>query len=340
MYQLVIFAAFATYAFAIPSSLNVQPISRTSVRITWVQNYTPDLKGYTIHYHNGDTRTTEWLTKTIWDGRATEAIIDGLRSEGEYSFCVRSIMTGRVCACSELVHINVATGVVSFDDGRHHQQTGGQVQGGHQQVHHQGGHRQEVHQQGGQQQGGYQQGGQQQGGYQHEVHQQGGQQQGGYQQGGYQHGSHQGGQHQESHQESGHQQGEHHQGGHQHGGHQESHQQGTHQQGDHSATVQLLEAGAVGGDYVQLRWRYDGPKPAKYVITYRGFQEYETADGQEEEQETDLGAPVEVDVENYVAHGLRPDTTYTFEVTVIDKATGRPLSRPQSTRVTTKAYIL
>jgi len=320
---LVIFAALATFAFAIPSNLNVQPLSRTSVRITWVQNYSPDLKGYTIHYHNGDTRTTDWLTKTIWDGRATDAIIDGLRSEGEYSFCVRSIMTGRVCACSELVHINVATGVVSYDDGRsNQQQAGGQQQQGGQPGSPLGGYPQGG-QQGGYEQGGYQQGGQQgsyQGGYQQgghqEVHQQGGQQRGGYEQVGYeQHGSQQ-------------------------GGHiQESHQQGSHQQGDQSATIQLLEAGSVGGDYVQLRWRYDGPKPAKYMITYRGFQHHENADGHEEEEEVDPGTPVELEVEHFVAHGLRPDTTYTFEVTVIDKTTGRPISRPQSTRVTTKSFI-
>jgi len=91
---------------------------------------------------------------------------------------------------------------------------------------------------------------------------------------------------------------------------------------------------------VQLRWRYDGPKPVKYMITYKGHQRDETQDGHSEEAEVDSGAPIEVEVEHYVVHGLRPDTVYTFEVTVVDQATGRPSSRPQTIRVTTKAYIL
>jgi len=76
------------------------------------------------------------------------------------------------------------------------------------------------------------------------------------------------------------------------------------------------------------------------LITYRGYQRYETAEGQGEEHEVDTGSPVELDVEHHVAHGLRPDTTYTFEVVVVDPVTHRPISRPQSTRITTKAYII
>jgi len=272
MYPLIVIAALTAFASAIPSNVNVRPLSRTSVQISWHQDYDQKLKGFTIHYHNGDSRTTEWMTKTIWDPRASEAIIDGLRSEGEYSFCVRSIMTGRVCACSDLVHINVATGAVTTDEHDEHDDQRGQ-QGGQQQGQQQGG------QQYGQQQGGYQQGQQQ------------GQQQGG--------------------------------------------QLGS------EFTVNFLEAGAIGGDYVQLRWRYDGPKPAKYLITYRGQPRYEhDDDGHVEEHDIETGAPIEVDTDHYVVHGLRPDTTYTFEVALLDRATGRPVSRPQVTRVTTKAYIL
>lgn len=259
MYPLIVIAALTAFASAIPSNVNVRPLSRTSVQISWHQDFDQKLKGFTIHYHNGDSRTTEWMTKTIWDPRASEAIIDGLRSEGEYSFCVRSIMTGRVCACSDLVHINVATGAVTTDE-----HDGDDNRG----------------QQGGQQQG---------------------QQQGGYQQGQQQ--------------------------GQQHGGQSEF-------------TVNFLEAGAIGGDYVQLRWRYDGPKPAKYLITYRGQPRYEHDEGHDEEHDIETGAPIEVDTDHYVVHGLRPDTTYTFEVALLDRATGRPASRPQVTRVTTKAYIL
>ena len=270
MRSLIFLTALLAFASAIPSSIIVRPVSRTSVSISWRQDYDPQLKGFTIHYHNGDGRTTEWLTKTVWDPRASEAIIDGLRSEGEYSFCVRSIMTGRVCACSDLVHVNVATGATTRDEDRLREEENRQQHAGQQQQH-----------------------------------------------------GHQQGSHQEGHQE-----------GHQQGSHQEGHQEGD------ASAVQLLEAGAVGGDYVQLRWRYDGPKPAKYLVTYRGYQRFETADGRWEEQEVDTGTPVELDTEQYVAHNLRPDTTYTFEVAVIDRATGRPISRPQSTRVSTKAYIL
>jgi len=245
-FSLFLLASCLAFASAIPKNLNVRPVSRNSVSISWHQEFLPQLKGFTIHYHNGDDRTTEWKTKTVWDPRASEAIIDGLRSEGEYSFCVRSIMTGKVCACSEQVHVNVATGLVNVND------------------------------------------------------------------------------HGEDHNE-------------QHAGHQ---QQPIHQQGrPGAANIDLLE-GAAGDDYVQLRWRYDGPKPVKYLVTYRGYQRYQSADGRMEEKEVDVGAPVELDVEHHVVQGLRPDTTYTFEVAVIDKNTGRPLSRPQSTQVSTKGFIL
>jgi len=256
-FSLIFVAVCLAFASAIPNNLNVRPISRNAVRISWLQDYSSQLKGYTIHYHNGDDRTTEWKTKTIWDPRASEAIIDGLRSEGEYSFCVRSIMTGKVCACSEQVHVNLATGSVAVND---HGDSHNQQHTGHQQTQHQ----------------------------------------------------------------------------------QTQHQQQTGlQQGYPTQTnIELLEAGTVGGDYVQLRWRYDGPKPVKYLITYRGYHRFQIAEGRWEDKEVDVGAPVESEEEHFVVQGLRPDTTYVFEVTVVDKTTGRPISRPQSTRVSTKEYIL
>lgn len=68
---------------------------------------------------------------------------------------------------------------------------------------------------------------------------------------------------QQLHQQQLQQQQQQHQGGHHQGGQEE----GGHLGGSGSAeAVQSLEAGAIGGDYVQLRWRYDGPKPAKYLV--------------------------------------------------------------------------
>jgi len=101
-----------------------------------------------------------------------------------------------------------------------------------------------------------------------------------------------------------------------------------------------LEVVASGSDYAQLRWRYDGPKHAKYMITFRGYQRYDAGMGRFEEREVDTGAPVKVDTEHYIVHSLRQDTTYAFEVSVVDEATGRIYVKSPTVRVNTNSCLL
>jgi hypothetical protein len=62
-------------------------------------------------------------------------------------------------------------------------------------------------------------------------------------------------------------------------------------------------------------------------------------DGRTEDHEIEGGSEELDDSEYYVAHDLRPDTIYLFEVVVIDSHTRQHLSHTQFTRVTTKTYV-
>lgn len=62
--------------------------------------------------------------------------------------------------------------------------------------------------------------------------------------------------------------------------------------------------------------------------------------GRIEEREVDTGAPIKLDAEHHIVHNLRPDTTYAFEVSVVDESTGRIYVKSQTVRVSTNSSLL
>ncbi|KFD70875.1 hypothetical protein M514_01174 [Trichuris suis] len=91
--------------------------------------------------------------------------------------------------------------------------------------------------------------------------------------------------------------------------------------------------------FVQLRWLYDGPRPASFYVKYRGRKRYRAQINEWKELSID-GLTTETDQLWLNATNLRPYTNYTFDVGVIwSNGTNRRYYLPQTIDVTTKKSV-
>uniref|UniRef100_A0A5S6QAL2 protein-tyrosine-phosphatase n=1 Tax=Trichuris muris TaxID=70415 RepID=A0A5S6QAL2_TRIMR len=91
--------------------------------------------------------------------------------------------------------------------------------------------------------------------------------------------------------------------------------------------------------FVQLRWQYDGPRPASFYVKYRGRKRYRAQINEWKELSID-GLTIETDQLWLNATNLRPYTNYTFDVGVIwTNGTNRRYYLPHTIDVTTRKSV-
>ncbi|KRZ40215.1 Tyrosine-protein phosphatase Lar-like [Trichinella pseudospiralis] len=102
----------------------------------------------------------------------------------------------------------------------------------------------------------------------------------------------------------------------------------------HDVNVEKLHS-----SFVQLRWEYDGPRPASFYVKYRGKKRYKTQIDEWKELSID-GLTTETEQQVLNVTNLRPYTNYTFDVGVVWlNDTHQHYYLPQTVDIVTKKSV-